>query len=212
MINEQTMNKFKLSSTKDVIELYDSSILNKYASDDMLISKNNYEHKCYLFCYGSNSLQQIKKRVNNNKLISQKAYLPNYSLIFAGKSNKWNGGVASIIKIGTNDMVKGSIVYLTESEFVKLDKFEGSTKNKNPFSKMDNLYRRQYIIVKDKDNNDIQSIAYIKNNQKWMEYPSNEYLEAIKSNLIQHWDEYNISSMSNKITIIDSEMEIKGIY
>ena len=48
MINEQTMNKFKLSSTKDVIELYDSSILNKYASDDMLISKNNYVvMRCY---------------------------------------------------------------------------------------------------------------------------------------------------------------------
>ncbi len=207
------MNKFKISSNTDVKALYDSSILNKYASDDMIISlQNNYEHKCYLFCYGSNSLQQIKKRVNNNTLISQKAYLPNYSLIFAGKSNKWNGGVASIINIDTDDIVKGSIVYLKESEFVKLDKFEGATKNKNPFSKIDNLYRRQYIIVKDKDNNDIQCIAYIKNNQKWMEYPSKEYLEAIKSNLIQHWDEYNISSNPSKISIIDHEMKIRGIY
>jgi len=198
------MNKFKISLTKDecVKDAYDSSILNKYASDDMLISlHNNYEHKCYLFCYGSNSLQQIKKRVNNNTLISQKAYLPNYSLIFAGRSNKWNGGVASIINSDTDDIVKGSIVYLKESEFVKLDKFEGSTKNKNPFSKIDNLYRRQYIIVKDKDNNDIQCIAYIKNNQKWMEYPSNEYLEAIKSNLIQHWEEYSISSNDRSLKI-----------
>jgi len=210
------MNKFKISSNtdiKDVKALYDSSILNKYSSDDMLITlHNNYEHKCYLFCYGSNSLQQIKKRVNNNTLISQKAYLPNHSLIFAGKSNKWNGGVASIINIDTDDIVKGSIVYLKESEFVKLDKFEGAIKNKNPFSKIDNLYRRQYIIVKDKDNNDIQCIAYIKNNHKWIEYPSKEYLEAIKSNLIQHWDEYNISQMSNKLTIIDHEMEIRGVY
>ena len=150
--------------------------------------------------------------MNNNTLISQKAYLPNHSLIFAGKSNKWNGGVASIINIDTDDIVKGSIVYLKESEFVKLDKFEGAIKNKNPFSKIDNLYRRQYIIVKDKDNNDIQCIAYIKNNHKWIEYPSKEYLEAIKSNLIQHWDEYNISQMSNKLTIIDHEMEIRGVY
>lgn len=210
------MNKFKIFSNTDGIKLlYTSNIVDKYSSDDMLITSHNREEDgCYLFCYGSNSITQLKKRVNNNNLTSTKAYLPGHSLIFAGRSNKWNGGVASIIKVDTIDnadvLVKGSIVYLRESEFIKLDKFEGSTKNKNPFSKINNLYRRKYITVKDKNDNDVLCISYIKNNLTWISYPSNDYLQAITNNLKQHWNEPKI--FFNNIYILDGELNVKGHY
>jgi len=204
------MNKFKVSKNSAFQQLYDISVLNQYSSDDNLIkSGTSNEIGHYLFCYGSNSLSQLKKRLNNKDLEGKKAYLPGYARIFAGHSNKWNGGTASIIESYDNQYVKGCIVYLKESEYKKLDKFEGAHKNENPFSKIDNIYRRKYITVKDINDQSIPCICYIKNNHNWISYPSDEYLNAIKKNLGDFWPELDVS---NQIYIYDSKLLLKGIY
>ena len=204
------MNKFKISDTVGFSKLYDSSNLLKYASDDNLINLKGYnEMGHYLFCYGSNSLSQLKKRLNKKDLEVKKAYLPNYARIFSGHSNKWNGGTASIIKAPDHFMVKGTLIYLFENDLKKLDKFEGAHKNPNPFSKIDNIYRREYITVRNSDNQNIPCITYIKNNHNWMSYPSNEYLDAVKINMGKYWEELDDSK---QLYIYDKNLLLKGIY
>ena len=204
------MSKFKISQTTVFERLYDSSFFVKYSSDDNLINMNKTsEVGNYLFCYGSNSENQLKKRLNLKELNVKKAYLPNYVRIFAGQSKKWNGGTASIIPTEEDYYVKGIIVYLKEDDLKKLDKFEGAHKNLNPFSKKDNVYRRNYVTVKDSNDNDIRCLTYIKNNHSWMAYPSNEYLEAIKNNMKKYWPELDAT---NQLYIYDSNLLLKGRY
>lgn len=205
------MNKFKISPNSAFVPLYDFSSL-RFSSDDNLLFNNNPYHTDighYLFCYGSNSLSQIKKRVENNNLTNKKAYLPGYVRIFAGYSKKWNGGTASILKSSIDHHVKGSLVYLKESELKKLDKYEGANKSSNPFSKEDNIYRRCYVNVKDDKNNNIHCLVYIRNNHDWIEYPSNDYLEALKKNMKTYWNELDTS---NQIHIYDKDLELKGTF
>lgn len=204
------MNTFKIHPNSAFTPLHNSIHLISYASDDMLNKNNsNVDMGNYLFSYGSNSLNQLKKRLKNNKLESKKAYVKGYTRIFAGNSTKWNGGVASIIKSNSNNIVKGNLVYLSEKEFCKLDTYEGSNKNINPFSKIDNLYRREYITVLDDNDNKINCITYMKNNSNWINYPSDEYLEAIKKNLIVHWSDLD---ESNEILVFDKNLMLRGKY
>lgn len=186
------MQTFKIHPNSAFTPLHNGVTLMSYSSDDMLnINNHPIDTGYYLFSYGSNSLNQLKKRVKNNNIMGQKAYIKGYTRIFAGKSNKWNGGVASIMKSNINDILKGSLVYLSDNELKKLDIFEGANKNENPFSKIDNFYRREYITAFDSENNKINCIVYIKNNHNWVMYPSNEYLEAVKKNIMEYWDELN---------------------
>lgn len=204
------MNKFKVSPTSAFNKLYDTNHLFRYASDDNLININeSKEVGHYLFCYGSNSLNQLKKRLKKNNLIAKKAYLPNHIRIFAGHSNKWNGGTSSIMKTEDNYYVKGLIVYLYENDFKKLDKYEGATKNQNPFSKEDNIYRRKYIVVKDSNDENINCIIYQKNNHNWISYPSDEYLEAIKENMKYYWPELD---NTNQLFVYDKNLNLKGVF
>lgn len=204
------MNKFKISSNSAFTKLYDSSEFLKYSSDDMLCNLESKEMGYFLFCYGSNSIDQIKKRLNIKKNIDvKKAYLPNHTRIFAGHSNKWNGGTASVIETDDDYYVKGTIIYLNERELKKLDKFEGANKNINPFSKIDNIYRRKYIKVKDSNDNFISCLIYVKNKEDWISYPSNEYLNAIKKNISEYWPELDAS---NQMYIYDKDLTLRGMY
>ena len=204
------MNQFKVPPNSRINRLYDSSFFTKYSSDDNLI--NNYTQNqvsYYLFCYGSNSLNQLKKRLNKKILKSEKAYLPNYLRIFSGHSNKWNGGTASIIDANENYYVKGSIVELNDFDLNRLDKFEGANKDPNPYSRVNNIYRRKYVNVIDSNGNKIQSITYIKNNHNWMSYPSEEYLRAVKENIQEYWPELDDS---NKLIIYNNNLMLKGFF
>ena len=204
------MNKFKVSPNPGTNQLYDPFFFTKYSSDDNLMNisiKNQIKY--YLFCYGSNSLNQLKKRLNKKILKSEKAYLPNYLRIFSGHSNKWNGGTASIIDVNENYYVKGSIVELNDFDLNKLDKFEGANKDPNPYSRVNNIYRRKYVNVIDSNGNKIQSITYIKNNHNWMSYPSEEYLRAVKENIQEYWPELDDS---NKLFIYNNNLMLKGFF
>merc|ERR550514_1501530 len=52
----------------------------------------------WTFGYGSNNLDQMKDRTQNDYLVPYKASLPGYHRIFAGKSQGWGGSVASVVK------------------------------------------------------------------------------------------------------------------
>ena len=204
------MNKFKVSPNPETIKLYDPFFFTKYSSDDNLMNisiKNQIKY--YLFCYGSNSLNQLKKRLNKKTLKSDKAYLPNHVRIFSGHSNKWSGGTASIMDTNENYYVKGSIVELNEHDLSKLDRYEGAHKYPNPFSKTDNIYRRKYVNIIDSSGKEKQSITYIKNNHNWISYPSDDYLKAVKENIQEYWPELDDS---NKLFIYDNNLILKGFY
>lgn len=203
------MNKFKVSKNTAFDRLYDPSFFIKYSSDDNLIINESTDFGYYLFCYGSNSVNQLKKRLNKKNLDVKKAYLPNYVRIFSGHSNKWNGATSSIMEISEDYYVKGTLVFLKEEEFKKLDKFEGAHKNPNPFSKIDNIYRRKYVTVKDSNDNEIPCLTYIKNNHNWISYPSEEYLKAICNNMSEYWTELDDS---NKLNIYDNKLMLRGTY
>jgi hypothetical protein len=190
--------------------LYEPSKLLSYSSDTDLINNNiHFNEKIALFCYGSNSISQLKERLKKDNIIVKKAHLPRHTRIFAGHSNKWNGGVASIMPSYDNYQVKGSIIYVYENDLKKIDKFEGAHKNENPFSRNNNIYRRKYIDVLDENNNKIQAITYIKNNHNWVSYPSNEYLKAVKNNVQEFWDELD---ENEELFIYDNNLTLKGKY
>lgn len=150
------------------------------------------EYKNAVFCYGSNSIEQLKGRLSNNDLVSYSAYLDRYKRIFCGYSKNWNGGVASLIHKKFNKTY-GIIVFLTQDELLKLDSYEINYTRKeiNCYVMINNIY----ILHK--------CFTYFANNNNWIEYPSQQYLISIKIMLNEYFSfNYIIISKindSNKI-------------
>jgi len=96
--------------------------------------------------------------------------------------------------------VFGSIVYLSKNEMYLLDSFEG-TRRSNPHSTNPdvNMYRREEVetFVYKKDGTAIQlnSIAYIMNDTKWVKQPSLKYMQACKRNIDQFWNQGETNSV-----------------
>ena len=132
-------------------------------------------NKTCIFSYGSNSINQIKGRTNNLSLISYSAYIDNFKRIFAGHSNLWNGGVASLVQ-KRFARTYGIIVFLTDDEIAKLDVYEVnySKKELECSAIIDNLIHN------------IKCYTYIKDNHYWCTHPSQQYLTAIKIMLEEH--------------------------
>ncbi len=167
------------------------------------IKINNNEKKYYLFCYGSNSSEQIQQRLDlNDKLTSERAYIKDHIRIFAGKSERWNGGIASIYPKMDSE-VYGILVKLTLEEIEKMDKFEGG-------------YERKIMnVIKQLENEleeIIESFVYVKKNQIFEYLPSNQYLFAIRKML----DERKMEGKNKENIIIyglnDNEIKKIGIW
>ena len=139
--------------------------------EDMNYEDMNYEeNKHYLFCYGSNNIEQLKERLNIIRDFSIfDAYLDNHVRIFAGISKRWKGGIVGIYPC-KNMKVKGILVELNKSELEKLDFYE-------------NGYERiELTIHKEMDNITtelVKSEVYWKTNLEFSYLPSNNYLESI---------------------------------
>jgi hypothetical protein len=137
------------------------------------------KNKIPVFSYGSNSISQLKGRLENFNLISYPAYVYGYKRIFCGYSNNWNGGVASLIK---KKYIKtyGIVVYLDKNELSKLDSYEIN-------------YVKEEIICNIMINNnyiEYKCITYISKNNKWISLPSEQYLIAIKIMLEEHFSKF----------------------
>ena len=143
-----------------------------------------------VFSYGSNSIFQLRGRVNNSILQSYPGYVDGYKRIFCGYSKRWKGGVASIIK-KRYIRTYGIIVFLSKDELKILDGYEQN------YSK---IQIECNILNNDNDNNKdlesctsseflvqtIECIAYQSDNHEWINYPSQQYLVAIKIMLDEH--------------------------
>lgn len=150
-----------------------------------------------LFCYGSNSIQQLKERLQiTDNLSFEKAYIKNYVRIFCGISNKWNGGVSSIYPLkGKN--VYGILVKIKMEDLEKLNHYE----------------KGYHLEVKDVNikNNVIKSFVYVKNNMKFNKLPSDDYMIAINNML----NDRNNNTINRKIIIrgiIDKKVKIIKIW
>jgi gamma-glutamylcyclotransferase (GGCT)/AIG2-like uncharacterized protein YtfP len=125
----------------------------------------------FLFSYGSNSIEQLKDRLSIDRvLLYKKAYMKDYIRIFAGKSNKWNGCVASIYP-KKDKKVYGIAIEISEDEINKLNAFESGY----------SLEIKKIIIEEDKE--EIDCYVYIKKNNKLNLFPSESYLSAINKML-----------------------------
>ena len=140
----------------------------------------NYPRTYSVFSYGSNSISQLRGRVNNSALQSYPGYVDGYKRIFCGYSKRWKGGVASIIK-KKYIRTYGIIVYLSKEELKILDGYEQN------YTKI-NI--ECAVLNHNNDNNKvlqiIECIAYQSDNHEWINYPSQQYLVAIKIMLDEH--------------------------
>lgn len=117
------------------------------------------------FAFGSNmEAGQMKKRCPSALEVSGQYALDGYKLTFCGHSNKWGGGVATIVKSGEG-VVLGRLYSLTWSDVFKLDGFEG-----HPY-----VYKRQYITLTDGQS----VLTYIKPVKNNLNAPSDSYFSTI---------------------------------
>ena len=99
-----------------------------------------------VFCFGSNGIDQLRERCQNERLVAVKACLPNAVRVFAGWSSRWHGGVASVVPM-SGQTVQGSIVYLNAQELSLLDGFEGVGSSEAPYAADGSVYCRHDVIV-----------------------------------------------------------------
>lgn len=126
----------------------------------------------FLFSYGSNSIEQLKIRLSTTRVLLYKnAYMKDYIRIFAGKSKKWNGGVASIYP-NKNKKVYGIAIEISNDELNKLNKFESGYS-----------LEIKKITIDGEDKEEIDCHVYIKKNDKFNLFPSESYLHAINKML-----------------------------
>ena len=152
----------------------------------------------WVFCYGSNSLDQLRERVKHRGAWNFKpVVLKNWVRIFCGYSKTWDGGVASIHEKGGSD-VFGIIVEMNRAERKRLDVYEGV--GKSGWYYHENI-RVETIIGNEK----IDAIAYVKEDLIYDEPPSIEYLEAISLTL------HNAANAANAANATLKSTEIKAL-
>jgi hypothetical protein len=176
-----------------MIFLYNYYLLNKKNIKNME-NFENIENKISIFSYGSNSISQLRGRLENLNLKSYPAYVDGYKRIFCGHSHNWGGGVATLIK-KKYIRTYGSIVYLDKNELSKLDSFE-------------KIYTKEEISCKIMINNiysECKCLTYIANDNKWSSPPSEQYLVAINMMLYENFsDKYIIISKLNEHNKIEN--------
>jgi hypothetical protein len=151
-----------------------------------------------LFCYGSNSVQQLKERLEKINIKYENGYIQDHVRIFCGISRKWNnGGIASIFPC-YGKRIYGIIVYLTLEDIEKLNNFE----------KGYHLEKKKAILQKKLKNTEINIITYVKDNNNFCFMPSIEYLFAInqmlndRNNTIKNRIIFIRAIINNKLKII----------
>ena len=159
------------------------------------------ENTEYLFCYGSNSINQLKERLlESGDIEYHPARIKNYCRIFAGFSKKWFGGIATIVPL-KNNYVYGITVKITPKQLSMLDFYEKG-------------YTRNIIKVYFEDiQKNYNVYVYIKDNTKFMELPSAKYMESINTMLSDRYPfspnnltrKIKIRKYSNKTDVTDEE-------
>eukprot|EP00943_MAST-04B_sp_MAST-4B-sp1_P001316 g1316.t1 len=140
-------------------------------------------NKWCIFSYGSNSITQLRARVENNKLTAMPAICNNFARCFCYRSTNWGGGGVATICPCPNSSVHGACVFLTNLEKERLDQYEGG-------------YRMEEVEVNINYTENIRAFAYVAGVTKdkggytlpMTAEPSEEYLTAIHVMLREQWD------------------------
>jgi hypothetical protein len=132
--------------------------------------------KKWVFCYGSNGLKQLRRRVKHKgPWESRPAMLPKYALIFSASTKGWNGAIASIWP-DDKSKVYGVIVKMNAAEIALLDQYEGTHLEdwyiQDTVHPVDALTGEKYTAM-----------AYVNQDIEFIEPPSIAYLKAIEENL-----------------------------
>ena len=160
------------------------------------------------FCFGSNSVAQLRERCQNDALVAEAATLPGYHRIFAGSSAKWGGGGVASLVAAKGAACIGSIVRLSAAELDLLDRHEGIPTGSDPFSGAPpNRYRRQLVSVALADGQPLEAVAYIRNKHEWEAYPSEAYLSACHCNLSPFWPQLDADGA---IVVLDEASAERG--
>lgn len=159
-------------------------------------------NKHLLFSYGSNSISQLRARIENPTLNALPAKAIDWQRIFCVKANPaWSGAAASIYPM--KDCISfGSVIMISDDELMKLDQYEGG-------------YHKTELNVVVLNNNQWEhnkAIAYIANDPIWTVYPSESYLTAIYVHLREQFhNEFEtidicgiFANDPNKIHLIDT--------
>jgi gamma-glutamylcyclotransferase (GGCT)/AIG2-like uncharacterized protein YtfP len=130
--------------------------------------KGRVPQRFKVFCYGSNGTKQLTERVQAapGEIVAKGAVLKGYKRVFAGYSERWEGGVASIHPATEKSRVFGSVVELTQRQIKLLDQYEGG-------------YKRTKINVTI-GTKDVECFVYIKKDHTFVSPPSHDYLRAIR--------------------------------
>jgi gamma-glutamylcyclotransferase (GGCT)/AIG2-like uncharacterized protein YtfP len=134
----------------------------------------------YLFSYGSNNKDQLEERLGIKVMDVEPAYYTNHALVFGSWSKTWNGAVGTLIPC-KDQKVYGYLIYLENTDFDTLDKFEAVHLGK---------YKRIKIRVTVKKTGKFRiCIAYVltPKHKVWLGPPSKEYLDAIKKTQSYYW-------------------------
>ena len=131
--------------------------------------------KTYLFSYGSNSPRQLAERLGH-AVTGRAAFVDGYLRAFRGWSNRWEGGVATLIP--GRGKTYGYIAEVTPADLAVLDRYEGvATGN----------YRRQPLTVTTNDGDVVEAIAYLASSTE-KNAPSRAYKRAVAETISAFWE------------------------
>lgn len=180
--NIQKMSRITRASMRSLNALLEStpihaqSIITPPSPTSAEMEAGGGARKKWVFCYGSNGLKQLRRRVKHKgPWESRPAVLPKYALIFSASTKGWNGAIASIWP-DDKSKVYGVIVKMNVAEIALLDQYEGTHLEdwyiQDTVHPVDALTGEKYTAM-----------AYVNQDIEFIEPPSIAYLKAIEENL-----------------------------
>jgi len=127
-----------------------------------------------LFSYGSNHPAQLASRLGHD-VTTRGASLPGYERVFCGRSQRWDGGVASL-RVARGAVVYGLVADVTKADLARLDVFEGVAGGH---------YARRAVRVVVAGRRRV-AVAYVALAQTYTP-PSTAYLRAVARTIGTHW-------------------------
>jgi hypothetical protein len=165
-----------LNALLEATPIHAQSIITPPSPSPIEMEAGGGARKKWVFCYGSNGLKQLRRRVKHKgPWESRPAMLPKYALIFSASTKGWNGAIASIWP-DDKSKVYGVIVKMNVAEIALLDQYEGTHLEdwyiQDTVHPVDALTGEKYTAM-----------AYVNQDIEFIEPPSIAYLKAIEENL-----------------------------
>lgn len=139
----------------------------------------------WLFSYGSNHPDQLTTRVGPvDEMVA--AYASGYRRVFRGWSERWQGGVATLIK--AKHTTFGYIARVTTAQLREMDRYEGVASGK---------YKRASVTVNTAEHGRVKAVVYLATSKTKSE-PSRAYLEAVAKTVGAFWADVTWRSFSTE--------------